>query len=399
MKPTQQIFIITNEKTGAVVLRLDRKTRRGTYHLATNVPQANYLTEIRLSGFTALPSGLKRNGVGFTKGGYLLPKLLSSKLPRFELSIDAERPTEIRRDGRTYSVRVNHGDLRNLLQELRAIDSNAFETQNKAVESFLAERFPRQFKSEQVGMLRYKGGELARILDKQGLVEQLTAADVDHLAQFVPEFLRKFRDRFATPAKLVALSASKKAAEVVYLDKIVQEFEKKLKAAAQNEHAWQEFIRKYILIFNSNYASSLEKLSIALRGKYPDFVLIDAYNYLDIYEIKKPSTPLLKKDESRGNYYWDAEIAKAISQVENYISLADKNSDALRVEIKKYKGLDIRVLKPRGFIIAGRRSQLVDEVMEDNFRLLNSALKNVEVILYDDLLGNLKNFLKRLKKS
>src|SRR5919109_4712752 len=181
-KQKENVLTITNPKTGALVLHLDRNKRRGTYHVAANVPQANYLTEIRLAGFTALPSGLKRNGVGFTKGGYLLPKLLSNKLTRFELTIDAERPTEIRRDGRNYSVRVNHGDLRNLLQELRAIDSNAFETQNKAVESFLAERFPRQFKSEQVGMLHYKGGELARILDKQGLVDRLTAADVDHFA-------------------------------------------------------------------------------------------------------------------------------------------------------------------------------------------------------------------------
>lgn len=57
-----------------------------------------------------------------------------------------------------------------------------FETQNKAVESFLAERFPRQFKSEQIGMLHYKGGEVARILDKQGLVEG-RASDLRALAR------------------------------------------------------------------------------------------------------------------------------------------------------------------------------------------------------------------------
>ena len=156
---------------------------------------------------------------------------------------------------------------------------------------------------------------------------------------------------------------------------------------------------QFILIFNTNYASSLEKESIALQGKYPDFLLIDAYNYLDIYEIKKPSTQLLKKDGSRGNYYWDVEIAKAISQVENYIAYADRHGSGLREDIKKRKGIDIRVLKPRGFIIAGQRSQLQGEIMEGNFRLLNSGLKNVEVILYDELLDNLRSFLKRLKTA
>jgi len=36
--------------------------------------------------------------------------------------------------------------------------------------------------------------------------------------------------------------------------------------------------------------------------------------------------------------------------------------------------------------------------MEDNFRILNRALTNVEIILYDELLDNVKNFLKRLRQ-
>ena len=47
----------------------------------------------------------------------------------------------------------------------------------------------------------------------------------------------------------------------------------------------------------------------------------------------------------------------------------------------------------------GTRKQLKGELMEDNFRLLNNSLKNIEVILYDELLSNLKNFLKRIKKD
>src|ERR1700679_3590419 len=169
-------------------------------------------------------------------------------------------------------------------------------------------------------------------------------------------------------------------------------------ARAQNEHSWQEFLRDYILLFNSNYATVLEKENIAILGtRFPDFILIDAYSYLDIYEIKKPTTNLLKKDKSRGNYYWGVELTKAISQVENYISHADRNGPQLCAEIKRQKGREVRVIKPRGFIIAGTRSQLTDEIMEDNFRLLNNSLKNLSIILFDELLNNLKNFLSKLK--
>jgi len=34
--------------------------------------------------------------------------------------------------------------------------------------------------------------------------------------------------------------------------------------------------------------------------------------------------------------------------------------------------------------------------MEDDFRLLSGALKNVDIVLYDELLGGLKNLTARL---
>ena len=128
-------------------------------------------------------------------------------------------------------------------------------------------------------------------------------------------------------------------------------------------------------------------------------MLIDVYNFLDIYEIKKPTTNLLKHDASRDNYYWDTELSKAISQVENYIDEISKNALSFRDLIKKKKGIDIRVIKPRAFIIAGHSKQLDNVTKEENFRLLNTSLKNIEVILYDDLLSSLKNFLNRLKEK
>ena len=59
--------------------------------------------------------------------------------------------------------------------------------------------------------------------------------------------------------------------------------------------------------------------------------------------------------------------------------------------------MEARIIRPRGFIIAGRRTQLISEVMEDNFRLLNDSLKNISIILFDELLAGLKSFLSKLK--
>ena len=124
--------------------------------------------------------------------------------------------------------------------------------------------------------------------------------------------------------------------------------------------------------------------------------MLNVYNYLDIYEIKRPQTNLLKLDSSRGNYYWDGEVSKAIAQTENYIDLINKNAHAFVNEVRQKRGLDIKVVRPRGFVIVGNRDQLTKDKMRDDFRLLASASKNVDVIPFDDLLGNLKNLLKRL---
>jgi len=145
----------------------------------------------------------------------------------------------------------------------------------------------------------------------------------------------------------------------------------------------------------SNYGEVLEKESVSLQGKFPDFMLIDPYGYLDIYEIKKPSTNMLKLDPSRNNYYWDTEISKAIAQVENYAHQSQRQADTLSNDIRKAKGVEVNIVRPRGYIIAGRRSQLTSPKMQDDFRILCDSLSNIDVILYDDLLEGLETFVSR----
>jgi len=53
-------------------------------------------------------------------------------------------------------------------------------------------------------------------------------------------------------------------------------------------------------------------------------------------------------------------------------------------------------VRPRGYIIAGRRSQITNETMMNHFRILNESLKNVDILFYDDLLEGLKTFLERI---
>ena len=133
------------------------------------------------------------------------------------------------------------------------------------------------------------------------------------------------------------------------------------------------------MLLNS-YAHVIEHQSVELTGKFPDFMLIDAYGYLDVYEIKKPSTKLFGYDSGRKNYYWSAELARAITQTEKYMSSVQRHRFELESKFGKNQ-VKAHIVRPRGFIIAGKRSDLKNEDTHLDFRVLNDSLKNIDVIL------------------
>jgi hypothetical protein len=305
----------------------------------------------------------------------------------------------------------------NSLDQLKSVRSQEFKKFSDDELARCLSRVP-HFTEIQTMLIEMEGFMLARSLSeeliKNGLVEgklcrksvarkinafyaHQTLARTEKLARFFPGFTNRYRKTPTGSRKQISLNSCTRTTEFLFVDKIINDYQRRLKEKSQSEHSWQTFLKEHFLIFCPNYENSLEKQNLSLHGKFPDFLLIDANGYLDIFEIKRPDTNLLKKDESRGNYYWDAEISKALAQVETYIHLAEKNSGTLREEIKKRKGLEIKVLKPRGFIVAGTREQFKDEIMEDSFRLLNNSQMNVQIIRYDALLESLKSFLKRLK--
>lgn len=394
-----EIAILKSPKTGEVVSRINKKSKSGAYFLGKDSQQRRYIATISFVGFTALPSGLRRDGNGFASSGYLVLQALAEKFGKYDLTISSGDPSAINVSKK--AVTINHDDLRTMLRKIRTIKAERFREIKSTVDSFLHLTCPAKFPAPSaVSDVEYRPNAIADVLHKRSALDNLSKDDINALGALFPSFIERYGAVGSGKKKLFILSDSKRATELIYIRKVVEQFENKLQAKNQNEHTWQEFLRDYILIFNSNYATVLEKSNVTVLGtKYPDFLLIDAYSYLDVYEIKKPSTRLLKRDTSRGNDYWDTEIVKAISQVENYIDCATRNGPALCDEIRRQKKIDVRILKPRGFIIAGTRSQLEDEIMQNSFRLLNDSFKNINVILFDDLLNNLKNFLAKLSNG
>jgi hypothetical protein len=146
------------------------------------------------------------------------------------------------------------------------------------------------------------------------------------------------------------------------------------------------------------YIKALGKLNVAVGNtKFPDFSLISHDSYLDILEIKTPQTPVLREDSSRGNYYFDTEISKAVVQTENYIENVARHADAIRSFLLDEHGLAIKAVRPRGIILAGDARHFTAQKQRDDFRLLSQGIKNVSLITYDELLTRLQNYIKVLE--
>jgi hypothetical protein len=58
--------------------------------------------------------------------------------------------------------------------------------------------------------------------------------------------------------------------------------------------------------------------------------------------------------------------------------------------------VDIKVVRPRGYIVAGASQQFKTEKEFEDFRKLSASLKNISFILYDELLERLKNLRSKL---
>jgi Domain of unknown function (DUF4263) len=326
------------------------------------------------------PSGLRDDGM-ISFGKHIL-ELLNRKYERFRWTITEETDSLTTERG-IVRFKISQQTLSRLNKRWYGISRDM---KNDIVGNSFAALFPSDFQKSDSAV--YVPGILANILTKD-VVSRLSSEDKEALTNFLPDFI--------SSESIASVNLLKAEAQIQSLKDLAVDMEQAL-GENKGEAWWQTYIRSKILIIQQGYIKALDKLNVAVvETKYPDFSLLTHDSYLDILEIKKPSTPLLKKDESRGNYYWDSEISKAIIQVENYIENVSKHGPSITIHLRDRHKIDMQVLRPRGIIIAGNRNTLVDQKEKDDFRLLSHSLKNITVLTYDELLTRLRNYIEVLE--
>jgi hypothetical protein len=327
------------------------------------------------------PRSLREDG-SIKLGKHIL-EMLKSKFPKFRWIITLSTDS-IRTVRNIVRVRTSQRLLRRMSQEEW---DRGRDIKNDIVRRFFATTFPEDFID--AAPTAYVPGTLARIVNKE-IITRLSSEDKDAVSSFIPEF--------AAAEAIGTVNLLRATAQIHTLKELARDLETEI-GRDHGESWWQTYIQKNILLIQQGYIKALGKLNIAIgTTKFPDFSLITHDNYLDILEIKKPNTLLLKFDKSRSNYFWDSEIAKAIIQVENYIeNVATHRNDIRSYVLDKYK-IDVKAIRPRGIILVGDTRRFEDAKLKADFRLLREGIKNVTILTHDELVTRLNNYITVLEE-
>ncbi len=353
-------------------------------------PTDNFAIDvIILEGFSSLPSEFAR--AGYLRGAglqyHLNKKIRDGKVS--ELTISRTRSDSIRkvRNKQQYRMVLSYESFSKLKERLTHINTEAKSERSAYVDGFFNSLFPRRFSASSFAARR-RAARVMRDLDED-IIPHFSRGDVDRSLEFFESLLSKKYTSLSHKRHL--LGAAKVKIDEVALSEVIKQFEALLEENPP-ESRWGQFLKQNLFLVESKYIKIISELNVVMAdARNVDFALIDSQGYLDLFEIKKPGTPLLAARRDRGNYYWSTQAVKAIVQAEKYLFNAERKAPSLVEDINRERRAKVRVVRPRAVVVMGTADQLDSQDKQLDFRILRMSMKNIEVLLYDELLDRLRN--------
>lgn len=349
--------------------------------------EGNSIKKILVYGYSELPSILHPYGFGFkesTINNFLKYKIDDSNFTSLILhDEDFESNTE---DSLSFYLDEFDTLAKRIYQEQRACN----DSKNIIMKNFLIEQYPGlPFSFQETNNNK---SLILRNLN-QKLIDQLNADDIERIGDFYIKASKKYSRPDIVKRMVKGLQ---KNAHVLTLQEIINKYEQLLKDSPA-ESVWQSFFNEYITLFDNRYYKKINDKNIALGiTKYPDLVLVDIYGYIDFYELKKSNMPLLKFDNSHKTFYWSNDVSMVIAQAADYLQKAKENSVSYIKAIREQTstensdGIEVNIINPRAIVVAGSSKELNTIQKKNHFKNLRESLKDIEFILYDELLDRLK---------
>lgn len=190
--------------------------------------------------------------------------------------------------------------------------------------------------------------------------------------------------------KIEELSSLRDSIRFAEIRQAVSEFETLL-AESDTEKDFENWCVKNYWVFGNYYVATDDIHQISNAEKVDQLIKNAINQYRDIIEFKKPSFDVLCYDRTHLNYYFSAEVSKAISQCVNY---SDVFSSEAKDGLHRHK--EIVAYYPKSIIVIGRSNNFNDEQIKA-LHGLNSRLNGIIVKTYDDLLAQAKALLSSLE--
>lgn len=180
------------------------------------------------------------------------------------------------------------------------------------------------------------------------------------------------------------------------------------------EACWQLYFDRYLRIFLMNYKEFYSQIVFKKIDGYdkdtrPDFLAVDIYNNIDIIEIKTHRTILFKKESNRDSYYPSHDLNKSIFQLNKYLDLKSNNIDLSKIVNDYTKSLigNDKIYRPRWLLIISSKDHITsdntsDELwarLEKEIKKLKTTYNNIDIVLFDELIQNLENYVSYLDIS
>lgn len=180
------------------------------------------------------------------------------------------------------------------------------------------------------------------------------------------------------------------------------------------ESCWQLYFDRYLRVLLMNYKEFYSQIVFKKMEGYeketrPDFLAVDIYNNIDIIEIKTHRTILFRKEKGRDSYYPSHDLNKSIFQLNKYMDLKSENIDTRKIEDKYTKSLieNDKIYRPRGILIISSKDHISSEQandeltarLEKEIKKLKTTYSNIDIILFDELIKNLENYVRYLEVS
>ncbi len=375
------------------------------YYFKPSVAKRFSIKTITFKGFSQQPVGLflYKTGGGFNQrqvnkvGGSHVLDFLKNKFgkeTRLSVFMSGHGSTYFKNQPKYVSLSLSFKDFRELLEDL---GTEVKKGRDSVVQERLARFLPNEFKSA-------SSDESANKKLTEINLNTLDKDDHEAVAGFIKRYISINSENDQVLEYLqenLVIEGRKKT-----LDQVIKKFERHIKNRNFSEKQWQKFLHEEVFFFNSNYIESIREADVNFAkteegAKKPDFVWIDLYGFLDVFEIKTPFTEIFARriDTSHDNYFLSRSSSQAISQIEKYILFLEKNVEGFEKYLQKQTKVPFSVLKPKAFLIIGKTQEWEsNDNKKRDFRLLRRSFKNIEFITFDELLDNLKSLSSKFEK-